>query len=192
MKIKSLTIVGILIIAFAAMAAPVMAASTGSDYSVITGNPTLYVSIALAGGTHEITLTPGTTTPYAGATLTVSNNGPCVISALDTMTDEHAGAKTADTGGYMVNYSTVSGTYATPATQLNSKMKLTGTVGTTAFTESDINTLSASAQPLFTSTGVNTAGVLTPSFEQAVANTDKIVPANYIYRIPITFSIAVT
>ena len=184
MKTNKLVLIGILIIAFAAMIAPVMA-----DTTTITGNPQKAISITVHNGISNWVLIPSTdNADTSSVTLDVTSNEPAwsvsVKDALD-------GAKPAGSEGKMVDYLTTGpGPYGTLA--LGSAMKVQGdTTQPTKFTGTE-KTLSGSDQAI--DAGLDTtasAGQFlgTPlKFTQTVSATDPVLLTNHVYRIVITFT----
>jgi methionine-rich copper-binding protein CopC len=181
MKAKVWIMVGVLIIALAAMVAPVMAASPTAD-TVVSGNPASYVDITVSSATISMTLTPSITNHYTTATLGATANGPTTIKATD------AGTNSKPSAGYMVNCTTSGNTWSTD--KLGSKMTISGTnVGVfTASTVADLGDLTP--ETLYTGSGEADTQSLALSFNQAVTVADPILPSGYTYKLPVTFTIA--
>ena len=182
MKTKSLVLIGVLIIALAAMAMPVMAESTLNDDTAVYGTLAKTVTITAASDTKEITLTPGSETSIT-TTLDVSENCAGTLKAVDTL------AATDKTGspGYMADYLT--GTYT--ATHLNSRIKVSGTTADPFTAAAEATDLSG-AKDIYTFTTGGANAALGITFKQTTALTDTVLDGGHTYRIPITFTIACT
>jgi hypothetical protein len=187
MKTKTLILVGVLIIALAAMAAPVMAATDAP--TAVYGTIQKTVSITASNTEQTIVLTPGSTTQATGVTLNANENCAGYIQAVD---DYAANTKDEATAGYMTNY-TGSAYSAVPVgalTKLSAKIALAGTT-TGVFTQAAQATDLATAKQVYTFTTTGTEAALPLTFSQAVhATNDVTLPGSNSYRIPIKFSIA--
>jgi hypothetical protein len=188
MKTKVLILVGILIIAFAAVVAPAMAAGTG--IATITGNPAKTISLTVNGGTIGLNLDPTAPQPITDsttATLDVSSNSPgWTVSVKDALDGSKPSA------GKMVNYTTASSTYGTLA--LGSALNVgsasyvsapNGFVGTS-------HDLTGSDQAIETgasdTTAANSFTATALTFKQTVVITDPVLPSGQVYRIIVTFT----
>ena len=182
MKTKSLILIAVLIIAFAAMAAPVMAADA-SDVTVVSGNPTASVALTVSSATAAITLTPGTTVPYTALELTATSNGPATIKVYDTMTGSKA------TAGYMENRTAAD---VWQGDKLTAPLKIKGAASIGKFTgqTTAFSIVGTPGTTLYTEAGPDTQ-TLTTSLEQAVAAppADPLLPGTNTYQIPLTFTI---
>jgi len=180
MKTKALVLIGILIIAFAAMVAPVMAATTAT----ITGNPDKTITVTVTGGITNWALAQGLNTDSTNVKLTVESNSPgWVVAAKDALDGSKPSA------GKMVDYSTDTETYNTLA--LGSEVVIGGATSATHYAGSEI-TLSGSDQTIVTGDSASTAaGTFTDTavtVKQTVAITDSVLPTNHVYRIIVTMT----
>jgi len=191
MKTKVLVLIGILIIAFAAVTVPVSAGTTGTTY--LAGNIAKYVSITVSPSSLTLTLDP-TSSPATNNLLDIklSQNTPATVTVADN-TGRPAAAQ-----GFMGNYTT---TYAQGSTALNttlaSSIALTasstcvpgaaGTITPVAITPP----ITSTPANMFTTLGVlNSADCPTNIFSQAVAYTDPVLPSpTNAYRIDFVFTI---
>lgn len=186
MKTKALVLIGILIIAFAAMVAPVMAAESGT--TTITGNPAKTMAVTVTGGISNWVLDP-TTSPKvdsSSVTLSVSSNSPgWVVSVKDGM----EGSKTAGSEGKMAEYITGTSSYSTLV--LGTAMEVIS-ASHAGFTGQDVATLSGTDQAIESGasdyTAANTFSNTALTFKQPVAITDSVLPSGHVYRIMITFT----
>ena len=183
MKTKVLILIGILIIAFATVVAPVMAANTGT--ATITGNPPKTLSLTVNGGISNWNLDP-TTSPKVDSTsvnLTVSSNSPGWLVSVKDALD---GSKPAGSAGKMVDYNV--GSYGTLA--LGSNLTV-GSASVAGFTGSTV-TLHGSDQAIETGAiDATAAGTFTNTaltFTQPVAITDAVLGSGHVYRIIVTFT----
>jgi len=186
MKTKSLVLFGVLIIALAAMAVPVMAADSGSATTAVSGTISKSVTITSLGGTTSIDLSAGTGSPTAAATFDASENCAGYITAVD---DYATYGKPATSAGFMSNYS--AGSFvAAPVTHLNSLISVLGTTKapfTTAGSAGDLST----ASNIFTFSSIGSATGITMTFTQPLSSSlDVALPGSNSYRIPVLVTIA--
>jgi hypothetical protein len=178
MKTKMLLIIGVLIIAFAAVVAPVMAATN----TTITGNPAKTISVTVNGGPISLVLNAGSTASDSTTeSLTVASNSPgWTVSVKDALDGSKPSA------GQMVDYS--GGSYGTLA--LASHMSV-GSASQTGFTGTTV-VLSGTDQAIETGAGgytaANTFTNTALTFSQPVAITDSVLPGSDVYRIIVTFT----
>jgi hypothetical protein len=185
MKTKIWIIAGMLIIAFAAMAVPVMAADASSSVNV-SGTIAKTASLTASNsGEGSITLTPGSTTDLISVHLTASQNCVGSITAVDAMTP----SKPAGTAGYMANWTGTS--YSATATKLIHMMGLVGSDATGYTHASQITDLSTES-PLYTITAAESATQLNLDFSQQTETTDLTLPGTNSYRIPVAFALTCT
>jgi len=196
MKTKVLILTGLLIIAFAAMVAPVMAAASSSGGSNITANPSPYLSLTAAGNITYFQLAVGANS-FGGATggdlpgymsnLTLTSNSNYTVTATDALDQ----SKPAATAGKLSEYDTVHGTYNTSAYYyLSNALHTVVTTNMTSqagyVTGFDV-TLDDTQQSL--ATGGNVSGGAIPvAFTQQVTTGDLRLPTNLFYRIVVTFT----
>jgi len=181
-KTKVLVLVGILIIAFAAVVAPVMAADTGT--ATLTGNPPKTLSLTVNGGITDWNLDPTVVQPITDATsvnLTVSSNSPGWVVSVK---DAQDGSK--PTPGRMVDYN--AGSYGTLA--LGSNLTVGGASGTGY--DGTEKTLSVSDQAIVTgasdATAAGTFSNTVLTFKQYVVISDSVLISGHAYRIIVTFT----
>ena len=181
MKTNKLVLIGILIIAFAAMVAPVLAANTGTTY--VSGNPSKYVAITLSSGSVPLTLVPGGSATSSALTITADSNAKFTITVND-----NSGRALGQ--GYMGNYT--SGAYeASPTnTTLASPLQLSGTTtGTTTVGTITPPILTGTPQTLYTGTKWVSSQSLPTLFTQPVALNDPFLPGSSVYRMDMMFTI---
>ncbi len=140
MKTKTLVLIGVLIIALAAMAMPVMAAS-----ATISGTLAPAISVSVTGGDAiSLTLNPTATPAISNnaALLSVTTNTPTwYVTATDDLTSDGTNAKPG-TAGYMAEADADSKWVTASTKYLNTEMSVTGptiaaaTAATTALTAS--------------------------------------------------------
>ncbi len=187
MKTRLLVIVGILIIAFAAMIAPVMAASSAT----ITGNPEKAIAIDVQGTIADWVLTPGATeTDATSVTLAVSSNSPGWVVSVKDALDVDGVPAAKPNAGFMVDYLTTGGgTWGT--TKLGTALTV-NSANAPAHVTGASHVLTGADQAIETGisetggTGVFAAHAITLS--QPVAYTDTILGTNHVYRIIVTFT----
>ena len=181
---------GILIIAFAAIVAPVMGAQATA---VVSGNMASVVAISTVGEITNWALVAGASPNVnTGAQLKITANGPFTITAKDTMPTDLT--KPVGTAGRMVEAVTATGLYvatAAPGKSLATPLEIVGTA-TEHVTGIDITALSGSTQTLYTADGTYgySDQLLPLTFKQMVGLTEPRVSASgNSYRIPVEFSI---
>jgi hypothetical protein len=179
MKTKLLIIAGLLVIAFAAMIAPVMAGSTAT----ITGNVAKTITVNVNGTITDWPLTSGiTNTNSTSVTLDVSSNSPgWVVSIKDALDGGKPSA------GHLVDYTgSTYGTVALGSALGISSASVTGlTGGSVAALSGSDSTIETGASD-YTGAGTFTATPLT--FSQLVAITDPVLESGHTYRIIVTFT----
>ncbi|MDD1682495.1 MAG: hypothetical protein LUO98_01555 [Methanoregula sp.] len=186
MKTKVLTLIGILIIAFAAMVAPVMAADTDSGTAIITGDVAQTITLTPPAAPIALTLDP-TLSPAtdSGSDLGVSSNYPDWVVTAEDLLDS---GKPALSDGIMVNWVMAGpGPYGT--TLLASPLEL-GTADGTGYTGSALTALTAQftfAQGDGTSAAADIF-TIPLDLSQPVAYTDVVLPATETYQIIVTFT----
>jgi hypothetical protein len=181
MKTRLLVIVGIMIIAFAAMVAPVMAGLT--DTTAVYGNPTAYVSVTVSGPAALMTLAATGANSDTSMHLDAITNCPATITAVDAMSNGKGSA------GYMVNVTTAGNTYS--ADKLGAKMQISG-ADAGVFTATTADDLATTPHLLYTASGATATQELALSFDQTTSYSDPRLPSGYSYRIPVTFTIGST
>jgi hypothetical protein len=188
MKTKVFILIGILIIAFAAVVAPVMAGTSGT--TTITGNPAKTISITVNGPAISLNLDP-TASPAVDSThetLDVSSNTPSwTVKVKDALDDGKPSA------GKMVDYLTTGpGPYGTLA--LGTAINVGSASVTPGFTGST-KTLSGADQTIELGdadfNAANTFSATPLTFTQPVVITDSVLGANHVYRIIVTFTASV-
>lgn len=192
MKTKTLVLIGVLIIALAAMAMPVMADDT-ADIS-LTGNPTATVTVDTSGTLDAWELTPHATNPStSGAvSLTISSNCPFTIKVYDALTDD----KPAATVGYMSEVTIATGDYVTESQKTLTNKLAIYTDNTNGITGSDVTSIpvagSAATLWAYSGTGGFASQSLPMTFSQLVPFTDaRLDGTTKTYRIPLVFSMAI-
>lgn len=184
MKTKSLVLIGVMIIALAAMAMPVMAADTA-----VYGTLSKTISISTTEAEKPITLTPGSETSTTVNFLVTQN---CVgdIKVYDTMGET---GKVESTDGYMADY--YSAAYEAGGTKLFTKMHVGGTDtgGIYDAPATDLTDISFAVKPvLYTISSGGTAAALPVIFKQTTTLTDTVLGTDHTYRIPVTVAAACT
>lgn len=185
MKTKVSVLMGLLIIAFAAMVMPVMAANTGT--AIITGNPPVKMDITVDGGITNWGLDPSVTQPITDSTSVtmdvMTNSKSWVVSVRDALD----GGKTS--AGFMEEY-----TGAAYGTQTLTNALVVGAatpVTVAYFTGSEV-TLSGTDQAFATSDGLaHAAGNhldIPLTFKQTVLIADPVLTGSNVYRIIATFT----
>jgi len=190
MKTKSMILVGVLIIALVAMAAPVMGSETAS--TTVSGSITKTVSLSALSSTTSINLGAGAGSPTAEATFTADENCVGFISAVDDYGTYNRRTVESGVRGYMSNYSTAGSDYVNtaPFTRLEKKISLLGSDNSPLSNAGIISDLSVST-PLYTFTGPGTATTTKITFTQELDHTkDLALPTNYQYQIPVILTIA--
>ena len=186
MKTNKLVLIGILIIAFAAMVAPVLAGTTGTAY--VSGNPSKYVAITLSSGTVPLTLIPNAAATSSALTITADSNSKFTI----TVNDNTGRALGDGTQGYMGNYSVTNSAYEVIPnnTKLASPLQLSGTTtGTTTVGTITPPILAATPQTLYTGTHWVASQSLPTLFTQPVAYNDPFLLGTNVYRMDMMFTI---
>lgn len=181
MKTKPWIIAGLLGVALALMAAPVMAYNT----TAVTGSVTSYVSISLNQSSIYLPLTAGTTATNSSLGITVSANSPFSV----TVADASLNGKTTNYG-YMSNFTGSS--YDSVATALGSPLGLLGIDNGTTIHQTITGAIPTSGDPLYTGGAAVTNQVLANTLSQTVANTDLVLPSPSVYRIDLSFIIGPT
>jgi hypothetical protein len=187
MKTKILVIVGILIIALAAMVAPVMALDSGS--ATIDGNPARIIAVTVTGDITGWNLaTIGENTAPSTAKLTVSSNSPgWLVKVSDAMTGKPAG-----TVGKMVNATSVGAYIPTPLTYLNQALVLSSTSPTGITGATDVTLVGGAGAVIETgasdATGAGTFTDTPITMKQTIGYTDVVLPSTNIYKIVVTFT----
>ncbi|WP_292425645.1 hypothetical protein [Methanoregula sp.] len=175
----------ILIIAFAAMAAPVMAAQSAT----ITANPAKTITVTVNGGITNWALAQGLNTDATSVTLDVASNSPnWVVSVKDALDPDSVPTAKPD-AGQMVDYNTATSVYGT--LKLGSSLVIGGATSATQYTGATV-TLTGSDQAIVTGANASTAaGTFTGTpvtIKQTVAITDSVLPTNHVYRIIVTMT----
>jgi hypothetical protein len=185
MKAKVLVMIGILIIAFAAVVTPVMAAST----TTITGNPTAVIAVSVTGGTVNLALNPQISPATdSSQTLTVSANAVgWTVAAKDGLD----GSKPVGTLGFMVEAASSGGAYITPTPKnLTAVMNVTGGIMTGANAAPVIIKLDKAASGGTIETGTaavdGTTGSIT--FSQIANYVDQRLTGPETYQMVVTFT----
>lgn len=191
MKTKTLVLIGILIIAFAAMVAPVLAAA---DTTALTGNPASYVTISLNEASIPLTLSPQTVATDNSLTATVSANTAFTISVSDSsglVSEGYMSPYTKEVAGPPV----VPGSYVVAGVPLTNTLQLWGDAapgnGVTS-TGSNIGPIPIAGQTLYTGANSVTSKELANHFSQEVEFADAILPSTETYRIDLTYTITAT
>ncbi|MGA2122303.1 MAG: hypothetical protein ABSG49_09720 [Methanoregula sp.] len=190
MKTKVLILVGILVIAFAAVVAPVMAATTGS--ATITGNPPMKMDLTLHGSITGWSLDPTASQPLtnsASVTMDVkSNDRSWDVSAKDALDND--GVPAAKTNaGFMLEYDPAgTGTWKTIA--LGNALHV-GATTSGHLTGAEV-TLSGSDQTIANGDGAaGGAGTFMGqplTIKQTVAYSDPVLTGSEVYRIIVTLT----
>jgi hypothetical protein len=198
MKIKVLILVGILIIAFAAVVIPVSASDPISGTTELHGNVLSYVSISVSTGSIALTLDPQASQPITNSNLgiTISANKAATVTVKD-----NTGRITAEKGK-MGNYTSsydqatqfttplLNTTLASPLGLVASSTCVPGGLGGT-ITPVSVSSPIRDAVSMFTTTGVlSSASCPANQFSQTVAKTDPVLPAGSTYRMDLEFDIA--
>jgi hypothetical protein len=182
MKTKSLVLIGILIIAFAAIVIPVMAADT----TTITGNPDSVISISVTGGTVDLSSGLSPQLPPAEdstQTLTVSANG---IGWTVAVSDALDNSKPAGSKGFMVEALSSAGAYVTPSPKnLTAVMNVTGGSMTGA-TGATVKLDGGGVIETGTAAVDGTTGSIT--FQQIANYVDQVLTGTETYRTVVTFT----
>jgi hypothetical protein len=189
MKTKIMVLVGILIIAFAAVVAPVMAATTGS--ATITGNPPMKMDLTIAGTITGWILDPTASQPLTDSThvtMTVSSNDRSwVVSAHDALDT----TKPAGTVGKMAEWTGSAYLTGASAAFLGSAMQVGATTVNPGFTGATV-TLTGAGQAIATGDGSKSAaGVFTTkpiTIKQDVTYADPVLTGGDVYQIIVTFT----
>lgn len=183
METRRIFLIGVLFIALAAVAAPVLADTTGTAY--VSGNPAQYIAITLNENSIALTLDP-TSSPATDSSLTItaSCNDPFAITVADN-------TARGSNLGYMGNY-TSSAYDASPLnTKLTSALALSGTTDGTTVAQTITPPITDSPQTLYAgSVPVYDQSLDTNTFTQAVSYTDPRLPGGSNYRIDLIFTIA--
>ncbi|MGD0535177.1 MAG: hypothetical protein ABR999_07005 [Methanoregula sp.] len=187
MQKNVLILAGILIIAFAAVVAPVMAATAGN--ATISGNPPLSMNLTVTGTITGWSLDPSVSQPLTNATavtMTVrSNDRSWVVSAKDGMDN----SKTSGTAGKMADWNGTA--YNTTSSISLGSAMLVGATTATGFTGATV-TLTGSDQAIATGTGATAAAgtfnALPLTFQQSVTYADPSLISPDVYRIIVTFT----
>lgn len=183
MKTKSLIIVGILIIAFAAMVAPVMAVSTGS--ATVAGNTVDTIDITVTGDLTGFSLTPPTATSTDALTLAVSaNTDGWHVDVKDPMTGKVAGS-----AGKMQEAVSIAGAYEAAGEVMDAALQLsapTSGAGTSAGTI----TLGADDAHLLSGSAATSSYSQLLTLTQTVSyTTDPVLTTeNHVYKIVVAFT----
>jgi opacity protein-like surface antigen len=184
MKKNLLVVISLLVVMSAAMAAPVMAATTGN--STITGNPGAAIDIAVTGSISNWALAVGSNTNSAAVDLVVSSNTATWTVAVKDVSD---GSKPQSWAGRMVEWDGVSAYVASPAI-LGANMTVAG--ATVSGSSGSSATLSSADQAIETGSAAVSLQSMDITIGQAVAYTDLELPDPHVYRIIVTFTGSVT
>ena len=185
MQKNVLILAGILIIAFAAMAAPVMAAQSAT----ITANPAKTITVTVNGGITNWVLAQGLNTDATSVTLDVASNSPNWVDSVKDALDPDSVPAAKPDAGQMVDYNTATSVYGT--LKLGSSLVIGGATSATQYTGATV-TLTGSDQAIVTGANASTAaGTFTGTpvtIKQTVAITDSVLPTNHVYRIIVTMT----
>jgi hypothetical protein len=180
MKTRSLILVGVLIIALVAMAAPAMAVNTAS----IEGNPTATVALDVTGTNAAWSLAVGANSK-TDLDIVVSSNYHFTVKAKDAMTAPK------DNVGKMVEFDGTN--YIAGSNHLTNPLLIDVTT-TNGITGSDVtDSLDAAGKTIFSfpaGTGAYQDQKLEITFTQQVVYADPRLSGGSTYHIPITFDIA--
>lgn len=180
MKTKTLVLIGVLIVALAAMAMPVMAGTTATITGNIAGSMDVNVdtvSVALgdisASGDHA----------SSGETIDITTNYiGWAVTAEDNMDD----AKTAGSEGKLTQYTTATTTYGSNV--LTNALKVAGETTGDATAAAQFS-LSGTGQTVYSGTVAGTFSNVPVTFTQTtVTATDKPLASGQTYRIIVTFA----
>ena len=182
MKTKVLILIGILIIALAAVVAPVMAATT-----TITGNPTKTISVTAHGGITDWVLSAAASQPIHDTndvTLDVSSNARhWYVNAADLDLTKPSRGFMVDWGGAAYDGTAV----------LANALGVQGTATASQYTATaGIVTLSGSDQLIYQGvngpSGTGTFNAMPLDFSQTVLSSDASLTGTDVYRIVVTFT----
>jgi hypothetical protein len=186
MKTKIWIMVGVLIIAFATMAVPVMAGETGT--AAITGDVPTSVDIVLNQSSITLDLSQATATNTTLG-ITATTNCPFAIRVNDAYSD----SKNSN-AGYLANYTTA---YMTAASGLDTH--LTNPLGFQGISNGAVTGIAAStpisnsgeSNNIFTGTAAtgSSGTELATTATQTGANLDMHLPTGSTYRIDLLFTI---
>jgi hypothetical protein len=177
MKTKVLILVGILIIAFAGIVAPVSAATTGPV--AVTGTVPEYISISAAPATINLDLQPNAVASSSALVLTVSRNNPYVVTVADNT------GRSGALAGDLANMQSYSGSAYTATPKLANPLHLSGTTTGT----NSVHALSfpiTTAQTFYDGSAAVHNQDLATSITQQVTYTD---PASSTYKMELIFTI---
>jgi len=182
MKTKLWVIMGILIIAGAAMVMPVMAVDSGSTQ--ITGNAVPTIDITVTGSLAGWQLTPPSSTNN-GATLTVNTNvaSGWHVKVADSMTGKATGSD-----GKMQEAVSAGGAYVASGAVLQSPLTVSAP-GDTASTSDGTKTLTASPTAIIDGTAATSTYSQSLLFTQPVSYTlDPVLTGGHVYQIVVAFT----
>lgn len=180
MKTRTLVLIGVMIIALAAMAMPVMAGQSAALYGNI--QPSASVDTNATNLDMIFTASQGTNTTLG---LIVNSNGPYTIGVS---------GSSGSGSGYMSNYTSSAYETGGLATVLNQPLSVGSTTNSTANADGVGSSPLTSSVTLWTGKSAITNGMLDKiTFTQPVTSgTDLRLPAGSNYRIDLTFSITST
>jgi hypothetical protein len=188
MKTKALILLGILIIAFASVVAPVIAAST----TTITGNPTSVIAVSVTGGTVNLPLNPQSTQPITDSsqTLTVSANAIGWTVAVEDKLDKdptNASSASKPNKGYMSQHNTTTGYATVSPLKLFALMNVTGETMTTGTTPATARLDASGVIETGTAVASGSTGLI--SFKQISNYVDQVLTGTgNDYQIIVTFT----
>lgn len=179
----------VLIIAIAAMVAPVMAADSDTDSATVTADITGSMAISVGAATIDFgELTETDTDETETITVTTNYQGWAVTAhdALDVDTDPGV-AKPGASVGALTQYTTAPGTWGTKYMANPLNVRSPG-LADPVVAATDYHALTGAGLPLFTSQ-VGAAGAVVPVyFQQVYAAADDPLPETQTYRIVVTFA----
>lgn len=188
MKTRSLVLIGVLIIALAAMAMPVMAADSDQKTAEVTADITGSITIAVSDATIDFAEL-SSTTEITSETITVTTNyqgwAVKVHDALDE--DSTEAAKPAASVGALTQYTTASQEWGTKYLSNDLQMKSPGVADPVITGVTEYFDLTGTGQNLFTSNVGVTAQAVPIHFNQRYSAADDPLPSSQTYRIVATF-----
>jgi len=190
--------VGVMIMAFATMAMPVMAAETGS--TVVSGNIPGSMSLTVTGATVDLgdITTTGAHTDTTSVTLAVQTNyATWAVTAADALDLGSSDPKDSSYAGKMTESASANQFVASSPKTLTNALQISsaGKVEESpkpAVTGSSLQSLSGTGSPItvISGTAYNTEAVsgIPLIFSQTTDAGDKPLPTSEAYRITVTFT----
>ena len=184
MKTKSMILVGVLIIALAAMAAPVMAAD--STTATVAGNAEATIDVSVEGTLTAWTLTPPSVTDSTSVDLVVkANTAGWHVAVVDAMGD---GKQVA--AGRMQEAVSAAGAYVADAGSMDAALVISapGGVNGAGAAVGDVTLSGAAANYIVNGASATSTYDGDLTFTQAVSYTgDPVLADNHVYKIVVTF-----